>query len=54
MVAGPNGAGKTTISKELIIQESNFYEYLNADEIARGLASLHPEVLLFLQVAYDP
>ncbi len=43
MVAGPDGTGETTIIRELITQESNFYEYLNADEIARGLAPLHPE-----------
>lgn len=43
MIAGPNGAGKTTFSHELIASSSILYEYLNADEIARGLAPLHPE-----------
>ncbi len=43
MIAGPNGAGKTTFSHELIASSSLLYEYLNADEIARGLAPLHPE-----------
>ena len=44
MVAGPNGAGKTTMARELIDADTtSLYEFLNADEIARGLAPLHPE-----------
>lgn len=43
MIAGPNGAGKTTISLELIAKGSVLYEFINADEIAKGLAPLHPE-----------
>jgi len=43
MVAGPNGAGKTTMSLALIQGPSILYEFLNADEIARGLAPKHPE-----------
>lgn len=43
MIAGPNGAGKTTTSLELTADQSVFYEFINADEIARGLAPLHPE-----------
>ncbi len=43
MVAGPNGAGKTTIAGVLIKSSSVLYEFINADEIARGLAPLHPE-----------
>lgn len=43
MVAGPNGAGKTTMTLELIKSCSMLYEFINADEIARGLAPKHPE-----------
>jgi predicted ABC-type ATPase len=43
MIAGPNGAGKTTTA--LVIQPDlmDIYEFINADEIAFGLAPLHPE-----------
>jgi len=43
MIAGPNGAGKTTMTLELISGKTMLYEFINADEIARGLAPLHPE-----------
>lgn len=43
MIAGPNGAGKTTMTLELIKGCSMLYEFINADEIARGLAPKHPE-----------
>lgn len=43
MIAGPNGAGKTTMTLELITGKAMLYEFINADEIARGLAPLHPE-----------
>jgi predicted ABC-type ATPase len=43
MIAGPNGAGKTTLTLELIKDPSAIYEFVNADEIAKGLAPLHPE-----------
>lgn len=43
MIAGPNGSGKTTMTLELIANPSMFYEFVNADEIAKGLAPLHPE-----------
>jgi predicted ABC-type ATPase len=43
MIAGPNGAGKTTMTMELIADGNMLYEFLNADEIAKGLAPLHPE-----------
>lgn len=43
MIAGPNGAGKTTMTLELIRSCSMLYEFINADEIARGLAPKHPE-----------
>ncbi len=43
MIAGPNGAGKTTVATELLSASSVLYEYINADEIAKGLAPNHPE-----------
>ncbi|HSX38344.1 MAG TPA: AAA family ATPase [Chlamydiales bacterium] len=43
MIAGPNGAGKTTMTLELIRDCRMLYEFINADEIARGLAPKHPE-----------
>jgi predicted ABC-type ATPase len=43
MIAGPNGAGKTTMTLELIRSCSMLYEFINTDEIARGLAPKHPE-----------
>lgn len=42
MIAGPNGAGKTTMALTLIPDLPMLYEFINADEIARGLAPLHP------------
>ncbi len=43
MIAGPNGAGKTTTAMSLIANAPIFYEFINADEIAHGLAPMHPE-----------
>ncbi len=43
VIAGPNGAGKTTAAQTLLSNSNIIFEYLNADEIAKGLAPLHPE-----------
>ena len=43
MIIGPNGAGKTTTAKSLIANTPMIYEFINADEIAHGLAPMHPE-----------
>lgn len=43
MIAGPNGAGKTTTAMSLISNIKMLDEFINADEIARGLAPMHPE-----------
>ncbi len=43
IIAGPNGAGKTTTVYSLLPDLLYIYEFINADEIARGLAPLHPE-----------
>ncbi len=43
IIAGPNGAGKTTASYEILPELWNCTEFVNADEIARGLSPLDPE-----------
>ncbi len=43
IVAGPNGAGKTTFANEFLPLELERFVYLNADEIARGLAATHAD-----------
>ncbi len=42
MMAGPNGAGKTTTAMALLPM-LNIFEFVNADELARGLNPLHPD-----------
>lgn len=46
MIAGPNGAGKTTMAQTLIPNRLELYEFVNADEIAKGLSPLHPESMV--------
>jgi predicted ABC-type ATPase len=43
IVAGCNGAGKTTASYSLLPEILNCREFVNADEIARGLSPFQPE-----------
>ena len=43
IVAGCNGAGKTTASFTLLPEIWDCNEFVNADEIARGLSPLNPE-----------
>ncbi len=43
MIAGPNGAGKTTAAMTLLPDFLSVHEFVNADEIARGLNPLEPE-----------
>ena len=37
IIAGPNGAGKTTFAREYLAADERRFEFVNADEIARGL-----------------
>ncbi len=43
IIGGPNGAGKTTAAPLLLRHGLNIREFVNADEIARGLSPLHPD-----------
>lgn len=43
IIAGCNGAGKTTASFTILPEYMHCEEYINADEIARGLSPFHPE-----------
>jgi predicted ABC-type ATPase len=43
IIAGCNGAGKTTASFTVLPQILQCQEFVNADEIARGLSPFHPE-----------
>jgi len=43
VIAGPNGAGKTTFIKRFAPRELALLDFINADEIARGLSPLAPE-----------
>ena len=43
IIAGPNGAGKTTASYTFLPEVLKCYEFINADEIARGLSPFRPK-----------
>jgi predicted ABC-type ATPase len=43
IIAGCNGAGKTTASMTVLPEILNCYEFVNADEIARGLSPFQPQ-----------
>lgn len=43
IIAGPNGAGKTTASYTLLPEIFACKEFVNADEIARGLSPFDPD-----------
>jgi predicted ABC-type ATPase len=47
VIAGCNGAGKTTLSKLLLPEYLKVKEFVNADEIARGLSPFNPEGAAF-------
>lgn len=42
IIAGPNGAGKTTLSYTILPEIFDVDEFINADEIAKGLSPLNP------------
>jgi predicted ABC-type ATPase len=43
IIAGCNGAGKTTASFTVLPEMLNCDEFINADEIARGLSPFNPD-----------
>jgi predicted ABC-type ATPase len=43
VLAGPNGAGKSTTARTLLERYLNCTEFVNADDIARGLSAFRPE-----------
>lgn len=47
IIAGPNGAGKTTASFTLLPEVLHCPNFVNADEIARGLSPFAPETVAF-------
>ena len=42
IIASGNGVGKTTFARAFL-QEYSFYEFLNADEIAKSLSAESPD-----------
>jgi predicted ABC-type ATPase len=47
IIAGCNGAGKTTASFRMLPELLDCKEFVNADEIARGLSPFQPETVAF-------
>ena len=45
IIAGPNGAGKTTASYTILPEMLNCINFVNADEIARGLSPFSPSTV---------
>lgn len=47
MITGPNGAGKTTAAYSLLPEVFTTVEFVNADEIAKGVSPFNPEGVAF-------
>jgi predicted ABC-type ATPase len=47
LIAGCNGSGKTTASFTVLPEMLNCDEFINADEIARGLSPFNPDRAAF-------
>lgn len=47
IIAGCNGAGKTTASFTILPEILDCKEFVNADEIAKGLSPFQPESVSF-------
>ena len=47
IISGCNGAGKTTASYTILPEILNCKEFVNADEIAKGLSPFQPETVAF-------
>ena len=48
IIAGCNGAGKTTASYTILPEILNCKEFINADEIAKGISPFQPETVSIL------
>jgi predicted ABC-type ATPase len=42
IIGGPNGAGKSTVAATLLPQHLKIREFVNADEIAKGISPFNP------------
>jgi predicted ABC-type ATPase len=51
IVGGPNGAGKTTFAREYLATDDRQFEFVNADEIAGGLAGRDAQASLDFEAA---
>lgn len=47
IIAGPNGAGKTTTAQKFLPNNLQIVEFVNADNIAKGLSPFNPEGVAF-------
>ena len=47
VIAGPNGAGKSTSARVLVPEAIGLYDFVNADDIARGISPYHSETVAF-------
>ncbi len=47
IIGGPSGAGKTTAAYSLLPKIFDTVEFVNADEIARGISPLNPGSVAF-------
>ena len=47
VLGGPNGAGKTTAAQVIVPKTLQIREFVNADEIARGLSPFNVEAVAF-------
>src|SRR5207248_2179670 len=47
VLAGPNGAGKSTTAPALLVGTLGVEEFVNADDIARGLSAFHSDAVAF-------
>lgn len=48
VISGPNGAGKSTAARTLLPTFLDCVEFVNADDIARGLSAFRPESVALL------
>ncbi len=47
IISGCNGSGKTPASFTILPEVLHYYEFVNADEIAKGISPFQPEKVAF-------